>query len=84
MGVGQQKFSFARNGKTVQSDISLKDIVNTCICGVYNFNSYVGVVLSENTVDELAPAGLAMLQQGLNAPCPTNSLGTGRPRATYA
>ncbi|KAH8431001.1 glycoside hydrolase family 71 protein [Aspergillus melleus] len=84
MGVGQQKFSFARNGKTVQSDISLKDIVNTCICGVYNFNSYVGVVPPENTVDELAPAGLTMLKQGLNAPCPTNSLGTGRPRATYS
>ncbi|THC98915.1 hypothetical protein EYZ11_001628 [Aspergillus tanneri] len=82
MGVGQQKFSIARDGKTVVGDTSLKDIVDKCICGIYNFNAYVGVVPPEKTIDKLQPAGLQQLQQGLNAPCPTNTLGGNQPRAT--
>ncbi|OOF96081.1 glycoside hydrolase family 71 protein [Aspergillus carbonarius ITEM 5010] len=75
MGVGQQKFALVRDGKTVLSDTSLKNIVNTCICGLYNFNAYVGTVPPPTTVDKLGPAGLAALQQGLRAACPTNTLG---------
>ncbi|EAW11359.1 glycoside hydrolase family 71 protein [Aspergillus clavatus NRRL 1] len=82
MGVGQQKFALSREGKTVMSATSLKNIVDTCICGLYNFNAYVGTVPPEATIDKLQPAGLSMLNQGLNAPCPTNTLGLAMPRIT--
>lgn len=40
MGVGQQSFSVSRGGTTVLSGTSLKDIINGCVCGLYNFNAY--------------------------------------------
>jgi hypothetical protein len=40
MGVGSQSFSVTRNGQTVFSGTSLKQIINGCICGLYNFNAY--------------------------------------------
>ncbi|KAL4912791.1 glycosyl hydrolase family 71-domain-containing protein [Aspergillus aurantiobrunneus] len=82
MGVGQQSFSVVRDGETILSDTSLKDIVDECICGIYNFNAYVGVVPPAPTVDQLDATGLAMLTQGLNAPCPTNTLGGNASQAT--
>lgn len=82
MGVGKQQFSLLRNGQTVMSDTSLKDIVDSCICGIYNFNAYVGTVPPEKTIDKLQPAGLSMLYQGLTVPCPTNTLGLSSPTAT--
>ncbi|KAL4910864.1 hypothetical protein BDW74DRAFT_184517 [Aspergillus multicolor] len=81
MGVGKQTFSAVRDGETILSDTSLKDIVDECICGIYNFNAYVGVIPPEETIDKLDTVGLALLTQGLKAPCPTNTLGgvgTGR------
>ncbi|KAJ5307639.1 Mutanase [Penicillium atrosanguineum] len=39
MGVGQQKFAVTRDGQTILSGTSLKDIVDTCVCGIYNFNA---------------------------------------------
>lgn len=77
MDVGKQTFSIVRNGETVSSDTSLKDIVGECICGIYNFNAYVGVVPPESTVDQLDSTGLELLSEGLKAPCPTNTLGGG-------
>lgn len=44
LGVGMQKFTLKRGTTEVFSDISLRDIVNTCPCGIYNFNAYVGTV----------------------------------------
>ncbi|OAL47689.1 alpha-1,3-glucanase-like protein [Pyrenochaeta sp. DS3sAY3a] len=44
MGVGTQQFTLKRGTTTVMSDTSLRDIVNTCPCGIYNFNAYVGTV----------------------------------------
>ncbi|KAB8229064.1 hypothetical protein ETB97_001795 [Aspergillus alliaceus] len=82
MGVGKQKFAATRDGKKFMEDTSLKDIVNTCICGLYNFNPYVGTVPAESTIDKLEQAGLAMLSQGLKVPCPTNTLGANGPRVT--
>lgn len=82
MGIGRQKFALKRDGKMILSDTSLKEIVNSCICGLYNFNPYVGTVPPEETTDQLQPDGLAMLTQGLTAPCPTNTLGAAPPRAT--
>ncbi|GIJ99164.1 hypothetical protein Aspvir_001290 [Aspergillus viridinutans] len=82
MGIGKQQFSLLRSGQTVMSDTSLKDIVNSCICGIYNFNAYVGTVPPEKTIDKLQSAGLSMLNQGLTVPCPTNTLGLASPSAT--
>lgn len=75
MGVGQQKFAITRRGKTVLSGTSLKDIVDHCICGIYNFNAYVGTLPAPSTIDRLQPAGLALFSQGLKVACPTNTLG---------
>lgn len=75
MGVGQQKFAVMREGRTILSGTSLKDIVDTCVCGIYNFNAYVGTLPAPASIDRLQPAGLAMFSQGLRVPCPTNTLG---------
>ena len=79
MGVGQQKFAVQRSGKTVLSGVSAKDIVDTCICGIYNFNAYVGTLPAPTTISELQPDGLASLTVGLKTTCPTNTLANSTP-----
>jgi hypothetical protein len=74
MGVGPQKFEASREAKVFLSGTSMKDIVDTCVCGIYNFNAYVGTIPSSSGIDSLQPDGLALLSQGLRAPCPTNTL----------
>ncbi|KAJ5129956.1 CAZyme family GH71 [Penicillium bovifimosum] len=76
MGVGSQRFTVTRNGQSVLSGTSLKDIINGCVCGLYNFNAYVGT-LPEGFNDPLLPDGLSAFTQGLrNDSCrPTPSLG---------
>ncbi|EEA20869.1 hypothetical protein TMatcc_000870 [Talaromyces marneffei ATCC 18224] len=83
MGVGSQTFSVTRNGATVFQGTSLKQIINGCVCGLYNFNAYVGT-LPAGFSDPLGPAGLASLVQGLHvATCAaTPSLGTAPPVVT--
>ncbi|KAJ4364473.1 hypothetical protein N0V83_009067 [Neocucurbitaria cava] len=44
LAVGTQKFTLKRGTTEVMSDTSLRDIVDTCACGIYNFNAYVGTV----------------------------------------
>ncbi|KAJ5773769.1 hypothetical protein N7457_008665 [Penicillium paradoxum] len=77
MGVGSQSFAVIRNGQTILSGTSLKPIINGCVCGLYNFNAYVGT-LPAGFSDPLQPDGLANFQQGLRVhTCqPTPSLGT--------
>lgn len=65
MGVGQQQFFLSRNDTTVLSAISLKDISDTCPCGIYNFNAYVGTV-PEASPDALQADGLNSLTVGLH------------------
>ncbi|KAH8759912.1 putative alpha 1,3-glucanase, GH71 family [Diaporthe sp. PMI_573] len=65
MQIGKQQFSLERNGQTVMSSVSLKDISNVCPCGIYNFNPYVGTVPDEPS-DPLGPDGLASLTAGLH------------------
>ncbi|KAJ5735403.1 glycoside hydrolase [Penicillium malachiteum] len=77
MGVGQQKFAVTRNSSAVLWGTSLKDIVDECICGIYNFNAYVGTLPAARTIDRLQPDGLSMLSLGLKVACPTNTLGLG-------
>jgi hypothetical protein len=45
MEVGQQLFSITRSGQTVLSGTSLKNIIDGCVCGLFNFNAY-GTALS--------------------------------------
>ncbi|KAL5404895.1 hypothetical protein PMIN03_008803 [Paraphaeosphaeria minitans] len=67
MGVGQQKFALQRNGATVMSATSLKDVSNVCPCGLYNFNAYVGTLTCSGSgeADPLGADGLASLTIGL-------------------
>lgn len=77
MQVGKQQFFLARDGKTVMSSVSLKDISEVCPCGIYNFNAYVGSVPDEPS-DPLGPDALASLTAGLHVTTcsATPSLGT--------
>lgn len=77
MGVGQQKFSVTRSGSNVLSGTSLKDITDTCPCGIYNFNAYVGTLPAPTALDQLQPDGLSALTDGLHVSCPTNTLSLG-------
>lgn len=74
MGVGKQKFAVTRDGKVVLAGISLKDISDSCMCGIYNFNAYVGTLPAPDTIDQLQPDGLAMLSHGLKVAYPTNTI----------
>ena len=77
MAVGSQKFTLTRNGTTILSDTSLRDISSICPCGIYNFNAYVGSVPAGFS-DPLGTDGLASLTVGLHvSTCSaTPSLGT--------
>jgi hypothetical protein len=44
MSVGTQKFSLTHGATEVFSATSERDIVDSCPCGIYNFNAYVGTV----------------------------------------
>lgn len=76
MGVGKQSFSLTRGGQTVLSGDSLKEIASDCVCGIYNFNAYVGT-LPTGPSDPLQPDGLKSFALSLQATCQaTPSLGT--------
>ena len=76
MATGTQSFSLTRNGQTVLSGNSLKDIISECVCGIYNFNAYVGTLPAEPS-DPLSSDGLISFTNSLSATCqPTPSLGT--------
>ena len=74
MGVGVQSFQVRREGNIVEalSGVSLRDIVDKCPYGIYNFNAYVGTLPAELEVDRLQPEGMALLSQGLRTDCPSN------------
>jgi hypothetical protein len=80
---GQQIFTLTRNGANVLSGTSLMDITNTCACGLYNFNAYVGT-LPAGPSDPLPPHGLSQYTAGLKVTTcqPTPSLGTNPPTST--
>ncbi|KUI54863.1 hypothetical protein VP1G_02295 [Cytospora mali] len=79
LGVGQQKFSLTRDSKTVLEGTSLKDVIDSCPCGIYNFNAYVGT-LPQGNLEPLGAAGLASFTVGLAVetclPTPSLSLGS--------
>ena len=80
MAVGKQTFELTRDSKTVLSGTSLKDVSDVCICGIYNFNAYVGS-LPDKSFGVLNKDGLASLTAGLHVstclPTPTLNGGMG-------
>ncbi|KAJ5335775.1 Glycoside hydrolase family 71 [Penicillium brevicompactum] len=40
MSPGEQSFSISRDGTTILAGVSLKPIIDGCVCGLYNFNAY--------------------------------------------
>lgn len=65
LGVGQQRFTLTRNSQTVLDGISLKNVINGCVCGLYNFNAYVGMLPYSGLPPSLDANGLALFSQGL-------------------
>ncbi|TGJ66007.1 hypothetical protein EYR41_009936 [Orbilia oligospora] len=84
MGVGAQSFLLARNNQVVFAGTSSKDIIDTCVCGIYNFNPYVGAI-PPLPYDSLNPPSLGNFVNGLKVQTcqPVPSLGsTTRPPPT--
>ena len=82
MGTGKQSFSLTRNGQTVLDGDSLRDIASDCVCGIYNFNAYVGT-LPTGASDPLSADGLISFTKSLSATCqPKPSLGAASGAAT--
>ncbi|KAF5344413.1 hypothetical protein D9758_015478 [Tetrapyrgos nigripes] len=73
--VRAQTFTLSRNRSKVIGATSLKQIQNTCQCGIYNFNAYVGTV-PEGTRDVLGSDVLTEFSNGLKVTTgsPTPSL----------
>ncbi|KAL8695817.1 MAG: hypothetical protein Q9224_003137 [Gallowayella concinna] len=78
MGVGKQTFSIVRGDSTVLSGTSLKDISGDCICGIYNFNAYVGTLPAGDHDALQSPDAFQGFTSGLSPGIcqPTPSLGT--------
>ncbi|KAK1233802.1 hypothetical protein PQX77_003022, partial [Marasmius sp. AFHP31] len=51
--VGSQRFALVRDGVEVIGATSLKVVQDTCPCGLYNYNPYVGVVPDKGVRDVL-------------------------------
>ncbi|KAG7445794.1 uncharacterized protein BT62DRAFT_896188 [Guyanagaster necrorhizus] len=83
MGIGAQAFALSRNGSIVFSDTSLKQIVTNCICGIYNFNAYVGTVPA-GVPDQLGSDGLTAFSNGLKVACAAQTSLPATPPATVA
>ncbi|KAF7325258.1 putative alpha-1,3-glucanase/mutanase [Mycena venus] len=83
--VGAQSFALTRNGgQTVMSATSLRPVQNSCPCGLYNFNAYVGTVPA-GARDVLQSDGLANFANGLKVACAaTPSLPATPPAVTPA
>uniref|UniRef100_A0A0W0FBU4 Putative glycoside hydrolase family 71 protein n=1 Tax=Moniliophthora roreri TaxID=221103 RepID=A0A0W0FBU4_MONRR len=78
--LGAQRFALRRNGAEVMSETSLKPIQDTCPCGLYNFNSYVGTVPASRERDVLSGDSFGAFSNGLKVKCaPTASLASSPP-----
>lgn len=65
VSTGQQKFALIRNSQSVLEGTSLKDIIDGCQCGLYNFNAYVGMLPSSGEPPGLSADSLSMFSKGL-------------------
>lgn len=64
MAVGDVSFRLSRGGNAVLEGTSDLKISDTCPCGIYNFNPFVGT-LPVGEPDELLPEGYAQIMTGL-------------------
>lgn len=86
LGVGSQTFALSRGGVDVFKATSLRDVVDTCACGIYNFNAYVGtvpaaapdVLVNNEAITSSVPAGYRCL------PTPSLPIRASAARATGA
>jgi len=81
--IGTQSFSMSRGGAVKLNATSLKKIVNECVCGMYNYNAYVGTVPAPTSVKALDSDGLSLFTKVQNRCQPTPSL-PASPPATAA
>ncbi|KAF5358791.1 hypothetical protein D9758_008590 [Tetrapyrgos nigripes] len=82
--IGAQSFALSRGGNQVIGATSLKVIQDTCPCGLYKFNPYVGTV-PESDRDALQGASLSSFTNGLKvAYNPAPSLPASPPATTAA
>ena len=65
MGAGKQQFSLTRGGNAVLSGTSPRDISADCICGIYNFNAYVGTLPAGQPDALRSPEGFQCFKSGL-------------------
>ncbi|KAB8304038.1 hypothetical protein EYC80_005384 [Monilinia laxa] len=65
MRVGKQQFFLQRGTEILLEAVSLHDVTDVCICGIYNFNAYVGTV-PDGPPDPLLHDGMASLTAGLH------------------
>ncbi|TEY86550.1 hypothetical protein BOTCAL_0006g00300 [Botryotinia calthae] len=65
MRVGKQQFFLQRGTEIVLESVSRHDVTDVCICGIYNFNAYVGTV-PDIASGPLLHDGLASLTAGLH------------------
>lgn len=81
--VGKQSFSLKLKSGADLESTSLMEIEDTCPCGIYNFNAYVGTV-PDGPSDHLGSAGLTSFTKGLKVTtcAATPTLGDATPSAT--
>ncbi|KAK1226629.1 hypothetical protein PQX77_010387 [Marasmius sp. AFHP31] len=81
--VGSQRFALVRGGNQVMAETSLKVVQNTCPCGLYNFNAYVGTVPAGQRDVLSTGDSLAAFRNGLKVACdPAPSLPATPPATT--
>ncbi|KAK0709214.1 alpha-1,3-glucanase [Lasiosphaeria miniovina] len=81
MGVGSQSFELTRGGKSIIAGTSPKEVSGSCICGIYNFNAFVGKIPDQG-FGTLNAVGAASLTQGLRvATCQPQATLNGQPAA---
>ncbi|KAB8235258.1 glycoside hydrolase family 71 protein [Aspergillus alliaceus] len=79
MGVGKQSFAVVRDNKMVLAGTSPKEIIDGCVCGIYNFNPFVGMLPPE-PMDSLQGESLSSFTKGLKVNCEARpSLGPAPP-----
>lgn len=75
LGTGKQSFALKRGTTTILRGESLKEVSDQCICGIYNYNAYVGTLPAVQP-KFLQADGLMSFASGLSATCvPRPSLG---------
>lgn len=68
MGTGKQSFSLTRGGQKILCGDSPKDIISECVCGIYNFNAFVGT-LPPGPSESLQADGFKSFAVSMKATC---------------